>query len=304
MSLRISSIICAIAAGPVLFSLVAGAGDLATKAPAMLTNCAVDGPNGKVSGFGGSAAGKGLAGGTGSFALPLGCEFGVQIDGTAASLDHRFLGVISGHAFWRDPSKALFGLYGSYAYWNQVGGIRVGHIGPEGELYLGNWTLQGIAGVEFGNTASGLVGGVPTTYDMTTRFFDQVNLAYYLQDDFKIYTGHRYLNGKNALALGGEYGIALKNGVMLAPFAEARLGEGQYRGLWGGLKFYFGQKNKTLIRRHREDDPPDYGTDFAIGAAGAGVANPSSTNGPLICAQDSDCGSGQFCRDGLCVSGP
>jgi hypothetical protein len=53
--------------------------------------------------------------------------------------------------------------------------------------------LQGVAGVEFGNTASGTVDNLIQTYDIKTRFFDQVNLGYYLQDNFKVFAGHCYL---------------------------------------------------------------------------------------------------------------
>ena len=42
---------------------------------------------------------------------------------------------------------------------------------------------------------------------------------------------------------------------MAALFAEGDAGEGWYHGVWVGLRIYFGQKDKTLIRRHREDDP-------------------------------------------------
>ena len=38
-------------------------------------------------------------------------------------------------------------------------------------------------------------------------------------------------------------------------FAEGRIGSGNNDRVWGGLKFYFGQHNKTLIRRHWEDAP-------------------------------------------------
>ena len=105
----------------------------------------------KLAGLGGSYSNEGIYGGLGSIAMPLGCEFGVQIDGSAGSFDNRFLGSTAGHLFWRDPTKALLGVYGSYTYWDQVGGVRANHVGPEAELYMGRWTLQGVGGVEWGN---------------------------------------------------------------------------------------------------------------------------------------------------------
>jgi hypothetical protein len=52
---------------------------------------------------------------------------------------------------------------------------------------------------------------------------------------------------------------------------RAGIGEGDASGVWGGLKFYFGQKDKPLIRRNREDDPNDNWTS-------PGVSNPGSSN--------------------------
>jgi hypothetical protein len=254
--------------GVSFYSGVAFSADMPLKAPAS-ANCvqAVDGINGKIAGLGGTFANRDVYGTIGSLSLPIACGFGVQFDATAASFDSRFLGGAGGHVFWRDPAKALFGVYGSYTYWDQVGGVRVGHVGPEAELYLGRWTVQGVAGAEFGNNASGLVGGVNQTFNTTTRFFDQVNLAYYLQDDLKGYIGHRYLSGKNALAIGGEYGIQMSRGTMASLFVEGRVGESDFHGVWAGLRFYFGQKDKSLMRRHREDDP----TDWNVGIDGTGV---------------------------------
>jgi hypothetical protein len=268
---------CVILGGIGLAAGAARGADLPVKAPAQ-AGCiqAVDGINGKVAGWGGSFASNSIYGGSGSLALPLGCEFGAQIDGTAASFDNRFLGTIAGHVFWRDPAKALLGIYGSFTDWNQVGGVRTGHVGPEAEWYSGRWTLQGVAGAEFGNNASGIVGGLTETYNVKTRFFDEVNLAYYLQDNFKVYVGHRYLGGENALALGGEYGIPMNHGVMAALFAEGRIGESNVSGVWGGLRFYFGQKDKTLIRRHREDDPTDW-TVGNNGSSNTGTSTPTTT---------------------------
>jgi hypothetical protein len=256
-----------------LFSTTARSADMPVMA-APVAGCtqAVDGINGELEGLGGSSDNDSVYGALGSLSAPLGCGYGMQLDATAANLDSRFLGAIAGHLFWRDPSKGLLGIYGSYVYWDQVGGIDIAHISPEAEWHLGRWTLKGIAGVEFGNDANGSVGGNAMTYDIKTRFFDQVNLAYYITDDFKTYIGHRYLGGKNALALGGEFGIPLGHGIMAALFTEGRIGEDDDHGVWGGVRFYFGQTDKTLIRRHREDDPSDW--DLGIdGTGNTGVSN-------------------------------
>ena len=172
-------------AGISLTASAAFSADMPVKAAKSGCVQAVDGVNGKVAAWGGSYANKSIYGTTGSLSVPVACEWGAQFDATAASFDSRFLGSGGGHYFWRDPSKALVGAYGRYTYWDQVGGVKVAHIGPEAELYLGRVTLKGVAGVEFGNKPSGTINGLTTTYDNKTRFFDQMDVAYYLTDNLE-----------------------------------------------------------------------------------------------------------------------
>lgn len=257
--------------------------DMAAKAPAQ-GGCiqAVDGTNGQAGAFGGFLGNQSFYGGQGSVSLPLGCEFGVQLDGIAGSLDGSSLNIGGGHVFWRNPTQGLVGVYGDYAQWDRFTGVSVGHIGPEGELYYGQWTLQGLAGAEYGSGSSAVSGPLLQSVNIPTRFFDEVNLAYYLQDNFEVYAGHRYLGGKNAAAFGAEWGIPWPNGIMAALFAEARVGEDQDHGVWGGLRFYFGNRDKTLIRRHREDDPTNWDTDAVFGAtnnSGSAPAPPAPCTG-------------------------
>jgi hypothetical protein len=55
--------------------------------------------------------------------------------------------------------------------------------------------------------------------------------------------------------LGGEQGFALGGGRMASLFTEGALGEhGAYSAL-AGIRIYFGQHDKTLIERNRQDDP-------------------------------------------------
>ena len=216
---------------------------------------AVDGINGKVDAFGGTYAHKTLYGTQGAVSIPLQGHYGAQIEGTVGSYDGKTIGAVAGHLFWRDPTKALLGLYVSHSRWDVFDGVHANHVAVEGEYYVGRWTLQGVVGAEFGNSTTGTVGGFIQTYDVKTRFFDQINLAYYLTDNLKTLIGHRYLGGKHQLALGGEWGFPVNARFMGALFVEGRVGESDSSGVWGGVKLYVGQKDKSLIRRHREDDP-------------------------------------------------
>src|ERR1700731_4176730 len=83
---------------------------------------AVDGFNVKVDGLGGSIANRSLYGSQGAVAIPLGGQFGLQIDGAAGNFDNRFFGSTAGHLFWRNPMVGLAGLYASYTDWKSVVG--------------------------------------------------------------------------------------------------------------------------------------------------------------------------------------
>jgi hypothetical protein len=247
---------------------------------------AVDGFNAKVEGLGGYENNKPLYGSHGAFALPLGYQYGAQVDGAAGSFDGRFFGNVGGHLFWRNPTQGLLGVYTDYTHYDsRVGGVNVGRAAAEGEYYLGRWTLSAITGVEFGNSVTGIVGSEIQSYNIKTRFFDAATVAYYLNPNFQVYAGHRFQGGKHSGALGAEWGFSAGRGIMGSLFAEGRLGSETNRGIFGGLKFYFGQHDKTLIRRHREDDPGfvpssintinNSGTTSSVPGA-----HPQSENGP------------------------
>jgi hypothetical protein len=301
-----------------LSGLAASAADLPfVKAqPAPLDPPAVDGWNAKVEGYGGSIANRSIAGGQGSIAAPLPGPLGVQIDGGGGSVGGQSFSQIAGHLFWRNPSQALFGIYASNTHLNQFGGVNVNHVGAEGELYWGRFTLQGIAGVEFGNTASsmttvttiippagafGSIPGVATTstftqgFDVGTHFFDMVNLKYYFLDDASAYIGHRFLGNKNALALGAEAALPLSHGIMGSAFIEGRVGEGDFHGIWGGLRFYFGNGDKPLIARQRTQDPNSWISDSLFGVLNSSTSSGSSSSTPFCnppaTPQNGSCGT-------------
>jgi hypothetical protein len=276
----------------------ASAADLSTsyfKAPtAPLYDPAVDAFNTKVEAFGGSMGGRSVYGGQGSLTVPLEGQYGAQVDGGVGGLDGSAFGQVAGHLFWRNPSQALFGIYGNFTSWDRFGGVNVGQVAAEGEYYYGRFTLQGIMGVEFGNSvsstsSSGFVAGIPNgfvtttstatqTFNIQTRFFDQINLKYYLNDYADGYVGHRYLGGKNAAAFGGEVAFPVSRGVLGSAFVEARVGESDFHGIWGGIKLYFGPDDKPLIARHRREDPNNWGTDTLFTIMNNGSSSGTSTS--------------------------
>jgi hypothetical protein len=224
---------------------------------------AVDGINGKIAGFGGGANHtSGFYGASGSLAFPLAQQWGVQIDGGVGSFANSGFSRGAGHLFWRDPSIALVGAYGSYSHWNGIGtlnvpriGVNIGRYAAEGEYYWSRSTLRGLAGYETVHLDVPNVAGLAGSLSIPNRFFDWVSASYYVTDNVELSIGHLYTIGRHGLTLSSEYGFALGGGRMASLFAAALLAEGGHNAVLAGLRLYFGQRDKTLIDRHRQDDP-------------------------------------------------
>jgi hypothetical protein len=289
--------------GMFLSTMTVGAAELLTKAPmseykAPLGGPAVDGFNWKAEALGGSLGHEPLVGVQGAFSVPLSHSYGMQIDFKAGSLDGDAYGSIAGHLFWRDPGRGLLGAYVSHTTLDRFGGAHVTQFAAEGEYYWGRFTLQGIVGIETGNSTSvtattAPTGNLPGTvftegFDVKTRFFDQINLKYYLTDNFAGYVGHRYLGGKGAAALGAEYAFPVSRQMLASAYVEGRIGEDKFDGIWGGLRIYYGQSDKTLIQRHRQDDP-------TIWASLMSIVNSA------VSAASQFCQSGEILSDGICT---
>jgi hypothetical protein len=220
---------------------------------------AVSALNFKIEGFGGWADATGgvpdrsrsggLGGGGGSVSVPLGQQYGLQIDGYGGSWGGDQFGGVGGHWFWRDPRTALLGVTGSWTQldrgpWLFLGRsskIDAANFGGEGEYYLPVNTLRGIAGWEGG--------------DVPSRFFTKADLRWYPGTDFMLSIGYRFTGGRSALALGSEWLTPVPLfGGRSSLFAEGRVGDNNARAVVAGLRVYFGA-SKTLIDKHRRDDP-------------------------------------------------
>lgn len=111
---------------------------------------AVDGVNVKASPFFFHEDAENIEGANGSIAVPLGQEFGLQIDGLAASDFHKNNDIsaygTAAHLFWRDPSRGLLGVYGGYAKLNSPWDVSYHAAAAEGELYLDRFSVGGSPG--------------------------------------------------------------------------------------------------------------------------------------------------------------
>lgn len=223
-----------------LFGMPAQAADVFTQPVA--PSCAVSGPNGKIEGAGGHIDAENNADDgeryhvAGSYSVPLNCEWGFQLDGAAGHVgDNSFAG-IGAHLFTRDPDSHLFGIYSEFS---NSGNNDYTRVALEGELYRDQFTLTGLAGIENSDV-------------FDDQFFGIAQLSWYATDNFKLNVGVASYLDITAATFGGEW---QPDGSSFSLFAEGSVGDDDHSSIYGGVRFYFGGEQKSLIRRHREDDP-------------------------------------------------
>lgn len=217
---------------------------------------AVDGLNGMADVAAGSMKGKSIYSGGGLVAIPLGNSFGLELKGVGGAFGQHEFGSAGVNLFWRDPSIGRFGVIADYIGTDTAFGRFDGyHLAFEAAHYFGRFTLRGQAGVATNEPYRLTYGGETfTLIGRQTNFTEKVALDYYLQDNLKLSIGHSYSNDTHAATAGFEW--ALPTGfhkTMTSFFAEASFASGN-TSVFGGLRVYAGQQDKTLIRRHREDD--------------------------------------------------
>jgi hypothetical protein len=227
-------------------------------------SCAVSGVNGKVEAGAGYAEanhenGDFAAEGGASLSFPLGCMFGLQLDGGVSDkLDDTMYGGIA-HLFTRDPESYLLGV---------TGGVIDGEnatlypVGPEVELYLGNFSLE---------AWGGYLNLDPDDDNSKDTGFIIADAAFYLTDDFRVSVGGKVVDDFEAVRAGFEYQFG---DSPMSLYGKAEYGDDDYLTVLGGLKFYFGGEEKSLIRRHREDDPRNRTLDLFVNGIGKSHNHP------------------------------
>jgi hypothetical protein len=260
---------------------------------------AVSGMNAKIAAIGGvadmddvSSEEIGLV--TGSVTVPLGHAYGLQIDGLAGDHGGDFVGGVGGHLFWRDPTVGLLGLTGAYAasdsgsFSSSTVVTTVGltttttvttattsdreivRLGGEGEYYFGSVTLGGNAGYQFGQ---GIENG----------FYGIASLRGYLTDDLALAVSAHYAEGSGAsVSVGAEFQPGLGGLPGLAVFADATAGRDDFMQALFGIRYYFGAP-KSLIDRHRRDDPTANLIQDAVATSLVPVTTSSTSSSVTIC---------------------
>jgi hypothetical protein len=218
--------------------------------PPAYSEPAVSGPNGKFSIQGGvvdsdntNTDGVGLA--AGSYSIPLGHAYGLQVDGAAGVVDNDFVGGVAGHLFWRDPSVGLFGMTAAFVAADGSNGApnrEATRLGGEGEYYLEQFSIEAAAGYQFSKNAD-------------DGFYGSIDLAWYATDNLRFSIGGATNPVLDHSVRGGfEYQPGISGWSGLALFADGTVGDDGFASVLGGIRFYFGD-DKSLKDRHRKDDP-------------------------------------------------
>jgi hypothetical protein len=236
---------------------------------ASLSSARADGPavstlNGKLSSGGGAVGSDGHASGLavarGSLATPLGQAFGLQVDGTVGTAFNIGFGAGTAHLFWRDPEIGMFGPIATMA--GGIG-IRLGWYGAEAEYYAGMFTFGAWGGYHDVNSdrfgiasSSGYYGGRVTAYPIP-----DLALSLGAGSEFNRVTGIANLEFQPDL-------FARRN---VAFYVNGAVGESYTYVVTAGFRLYFGP-DKSLIRRHREDDPVQDDVSAAVSTLFGGYA--------------------------------
>ncbi len=228
---------------------------------------AVSGINGKIEGSVGFADMKNIKSDTefrggAALSIPVGDMFGLQADLSVVDVFHDTAVAGTLHFFTRDPKSYLLGAIGGYG---DVGHTHVWYGGPEVELYLNNISIEAVGGfmnVDFGGSHK-------------NKAFAIADLGYYATDNFRLTAGVSSIAGFDSGRLGAEW-LFSDIGLPASLTVDGRLGEHGFATLTAGFNIYFGgDTSKSLIRRHREDDPPIRSKDI-FGAAGDAFEEPAA----------------------------
>ena len=175
-----------------------------------------------------------------SITAPISRICGIQVDVLSGEIDPDDVHGIGFHGFLRNssffgPTSGLFGLTASNI---EVARTEARRIGIESESYVGQRTIAYYVGHQSGDVDDSWYGGFKAQW--------------YLSDDLMLSASVATSDGFQRYTTGVEYQTPL-NG--LACFANLATGEDDYDQTLVGLRFYFGGEEKTLIERHREDNP-------------------------------------------------
>ena len=120
------------------------------------------------------------------------------------------------------------------------------------------------------------------------NFYGLADLAFYATDNFRLSIGASSVAGFETGRAGVEWFMG-DTGLPVSLKLDGRLGEDGYTSITAGVSLYFGGEDKSLIRRHREDDPPIYSLDIFGAFLSDDPAVPPSPPSPPPCSPPAEC---------------
>lgn len=249
--------------GP-LRSVLASSMVLMAASTAYAEGPAVSELNGKFSVEGGAAGsngrgGSGLGIAEGSITTPLGNSLGLQGDGAIATVHDDLFGAGAAQLFWRDPQLAQLGTFAAYG---GRGGDTVAWYGGQAEYFAGPVTLGAHGGYQSSNSDYASDGGLVLG-----------RLTYYVNPNFALTAGGGSVVDRGFGRVNLEYLPELNGRHSVSFFVNGGAGSDESYVATAGTRLYFGPE-KSLIRRHREDDP--------ISLVGGGMGGNGGSGGLLL----------------------
>lgn len=235
---------------------------------------AVSTVNGKLSIEGGatgsnSSGGSGLGIAEGSVTAPLGHSFGFQADGAIATAYDDLYGAGAAQLFSRDPQ---LGQVGAFAAVGGRGGDSVSWYGGQAEYFAGPVTLGAHGGYQSSNSDTAADGGLVLG-----------RLTYYVIPDLALTFGGGSVVDRGFGRASLEYQPELNGLHYISLFVNGGAGSDESYIATAGVRLYFGP-DKTLIRRHREDDP--------LSIVGVGIGGNGGDGGLLLSGAGGNGGAG------------
>lgn len=259
--------------GP-LRSVLASSMVLVAASTAHAEGPAVSEVNGKFSIEGGatgsnSRGSSGLGIAEGSVTTPLGHYFGFQADGAMATAHDDLFGAGAAQLFSRDPQ---LGQVGTFAAFGGRGGDTVAWYGGQAEYFAGPVTLGAHGGYQSSNSDMADDGGLVLG-----------RLTYYVIPNLALTVGGGSIVNRGFGRASLEYLPELNGSHAISFFVNGGAGSDESYVGTVGVRLYFGP-DKTLIRRHREDDP--------VSLVGGGNGGNGGVGGALLMGSGGNGGAG------------
>ena len=132
-------------------------------------------------------------------------------------------------------------------------------------------------------------GAVPASDGYAAAATEYQTARYYPEDDLRLSIGHQLTGGRHAGQFEAEWGLDSGGGGPLSLFASGLVTEAADAGVMAGFRVYFGESEKPLIQRDREDDSSLVGNLGSIVASLNAVYIVDTKTLPIAGAVEYDC---------------